>query len=155
MKKGLTVDRSCQERAEVNAVALLTFVMNEGLIVEKRGSVQNETQKLALRLPSSLYFIMRQLSLHASALNDAEYDLYTTSLANLDDSEQDAPSTSRNTTHDDAYYERMKIGVREARGWIRGRYPNVSPANIDTVCLVLHSSLILDSALVDQCNIIL
>jgi hypothetical protein len=78
--------------------------------------------------------LMRRLSLHASALNDAEYDLYTTSLSDLDDSEQDAAST----THDDAYYERMKIGVREARGWIRGRYANVSPANIDSVCVLLQ-----------------
>ena len=76
---------------------------------------------------------MRQLSLHASALNDAEYDLYTTSLADLDDSDQDALSRDA-VTHDDAYYERMKIGVREVRGWMRGRYSSVSPGNIDAVC---------------------
>jgi hypothetical protein len=80
---------------------------------------------------------MRQLSLHASALNDAEYDLYTTSLTDLDDSGEDSASTSKDATHDDAYYEGMKIGVREVRGWMRGRYANVSPANIDAVCLFL------------------
>ena len=83
---------------------------------------------------------MRHLSLHASALNDAEYDLLSTSLTDLDDSEQ-----STTGTHDDAYYERMKIGVREARGWLRGRYSHVSPANIDAVCLSLRASLMTDS----------
>lgn len=73
--------------------------------------------------------VMRQLSLHASALNDNEYELYTTSLTDLDDSDQDATAT-----HDDAYYEGMRIGVREVRGWMRGRYGSVSPANIDAVC---------------------
>lgn len=76
---------------------------------------------------------MRQLSLHASALNDEEYNIYTTSLTDLDDSEQDPASTNKNVTHDDAYYERMKIGVREVRGWMRGRYANVPPANIDAI----------------------
>jgi hypothetical protein len=74
---------------------------------------------------------MRRLNLHASALNDSEYELYTSSLTDLDDTEEDAASTA----HDDAYYERMKIGVREVRGWLRGRYSHVSPTSIDAVCL--------------------
>ncbi|KAG6812626.1 hypothetical protein H0H92_001845 [Tricholoma furcatifolium] len=49
---------------------------------------------------------MRPLTLHASALNDNEYELYTTSLRNLND---DASTGA----HDDAYYEAMRIGVRE------------------------------------------
>jgi hypothetical protein len=78
---------------------------------------------------------MRRLNLHASALNDAEYELYTASLTDLDDTEEeDATSTA----HDDAYYERMMIGVREVRGWLRGRYSHVSPASIDAVCLFLY-----------------
>ena len=108
--------------------------------MEKRG----HRRRCKPQSSSGLQVIMRQLSLHASALNDAEYDLYTTNLANLDDtgSELDAQiaSTSQNTqnstTHDDAYYEGMKIGVREVRGWMRGRYSSVSPANIDAVCFL-------------------
>lgn len=81
--------------------------------------------------PIVLYFIvMRHLSLHISALNDAEYALYTSSLNDIADDAQ-------STTHDDTYYEQMKIGVREARAWLRGRYSHVPATSIDAVrCLV-------------------
>jgi hypothetical protein len=79
---------------------------------------------------------MRQLSLHASALNDAEYELYTTSLNDLAWTD----GVDQTSTHDDAYYENMKLGVREARGWLRGRYSQISPANIDVVGRVPLSS---------------
>ena len=70
---------------------------------------------------------MRQLVLHVSALNDDEYLLYTSSIADLvlDD----------NTTakRDDAYYENLTVGVREARAWLRGRYSDIPIASIDAV----------------------
>ncbi|KAG6820395.1 hypothetical protein H0H93_001165 [Arthromyces matolae] len=49
---------------------------------------------------------MRPLTLHASALNNEEYDLYTASLRDLTDDEG-------GNAHDDRYYEGMEIGVRE------------------------------------------
>ncbi|KAG6860503.1 hypothetical protein C0995_010489 [Termitomyces sp. Mi166 len=63
---------------------------------------------------------MRPLTLHASALNDEEYELYTASLRDLDDHLDTAK-------HDDAYYEGMQIGVREVRGWMRGKYAHLQP----------------------------
>lgn len=71
---------------------------------------------------------MRPLTLHASALNDDEYASYTSILKDLawvDDSGQ---------PHDDVYYEQITISLRETRGWLRGRYCEVSPATIDSVC---------------------
>lgn len=55
---------------------------------------------------------MRPLTVHGSVLNDEEYDLYD--LALVDD--------SKGEEYDNGYYERMSIGVREVRGWMRGRY---------------------------------
>ncbi|KAF8056487.1 hypothetical protein FPV67DRAFT_1456628 [Lyophyllum atratum] len=72
---------------------------------------------------------MRPLTLHASALNDDEYDLYTTSLNDL----AWADDTDSGQAHDDAYYEQMKIGIREARGWLRGRYAHLPPGAIDSI----------------------
>ncbi|KAH0579780.1 hypothetical protein H2248_002617 [Termitomyces sp. 'cryptogamus'] len=63
---------------------------------------------------------MRPLTLHASALNDEEYELYTASLRDLND-------YSDSATHDDAYYEGTQVGVREVRGWMRGRYAHLQP----------------------------
>ncbi|KAF5380141.1 hypothetical protein D9615_006307 [Tricholomella constricta] len=73
---------------------------------------------------------MRPLTLHASALNDAEYDLYTTSLNDLAWAEDGEDGKQ---THDDAYYEQMRIGVREARGWLRGRYAHLALGDIDAI----------------------
>lgn len=78
--------------------------------------------------------IMRQLSLHASALNDAEYELYTSCLRDLAwTDETDGEGSSPTSGHDDAYFERIRIGVRELRGWMRGRYAHVAPASLDGV----------------------
>ena len=72
---------------------------------------------------------MRRLTLHTSALNDAEYDLYTSSLDDLAESTTDDPKKSA----DDAYYEHLNVGVREARAWLRGRYSHISVSEIDSV----------------------
>lgn len=75
---------------------------------------------------------MRRLTLHASALNDEEYNLYTTSLADLvfcDSTQHD-----KNTTRGDAFYEQLSVSVREVRAWLRGRYPDIPLERIDAVC---------------------
>lgn len=89
---------------------------------------------------SLLCIIMRKLALHASALNDAEYDLYTQSLKEIvlgdcdegDDSAR-AGQKGEGGASGDAYYERMTVGVREARAWLRGRYSSLSAGVIDGV----------------------
>lgn len=72
---------------------------------------------------------MRRLDLHVSALNDAEYELYTTSLADI--------TLDSDSPHDDAYFQRQSIGIREARAWLRGRYSHVPAATLDSVGLSL------------------
>lgn len=88
------------------------------------------------------YATMRQLSLHASALNDAEYELYTSSLQDVAWAEdQGSSSDSTSSSHDDAYYESMRVSVREVRAWIRGRYAHVPPTSIDGVSDYLYVHL--------------
>ncbi|KAF8514016.1 hypothetical protein BU17DRAFT_94902 [Hysterangium stoloniferum] len=55
----------------------------------------------------------RPLTLHVSALSDAEYAAYTQSLSEL---------ASPVSPGKDAEWETVVLSVREARGWIRGRY---------------------------------
>lgn len=76
---------------------------------------------------------MRPLTLHVSALSDSEYDLYTTSLNDLDstDSNTNIPSTTH--VRDDAHYERTSVGAREARAWLRGRHSDLPASDIDAV----------------------
>ncbi|KAJ3750982.1 hypothetical protein DFH05DRAFT_1519142 [Lentinula detonsa] len=71
----------------------------------------------------------RRLNLHVSALNDAEYQLYTASLADitLTDSRIDG------IEHDDTYFENIHVSVREARAWLRGRYSHISAATLDNI----------------------
>ena len=78
---------------------------------------------------------MRRLNLHASALNDAEYSLYTASLDDL--AESHTTDGDDNRSHDDAYYDRLTVGLREARAWFRGRYSHVPVSDIVSVCLLL------------------
>lgn len=68
----------------------------------------------------------RPLILHVSALNDAEYLLYTSSLTDITLSEIRA-------THDDVYLENLSLSVREARAWLRGRYSHIPAAIVDNV----------------------
>jgi hypothetical protein len=68
---------------------------------------------------------MRPLTLHASALSNDEYELYTASFQEL----VDEGATHRS----DAYYEETTIGVREARAWLRGRYSELNAADLDLV----------------------
>ena len=79
---------------------------------------------------------MRQLALHTSALNDAEYDLYTASLVDIADNCSD-----HDAVDNDAHYERMSIGVREARAWLRGRYSHIPASAIDAILKLFSPSL--------------
>ncbi|PPQ75893.1 hypothetical protein CVT24_001082 [Panaeolus cyanescens] len=82
---------------------------------------------------------MRKLALHASALNDAEYDLYTESLKEIVLGDCDEDSSPREG--DDAYYERMTVGIREARAWLRGRYSSLSAGVIDRILRLFSPTL--------------
>lgn len=73
---------------------------------------------------------MRRLNLHASALSDVEYKLYTSALHDLTESTEDEAS---NHSSDDEYYERFTVGVREVRAWLRGRYSHIPASDIDSV----------------------
>ncbi|KIM40807.1 hypothetical protein M413DRAFT_446178 [Hebeloma cylindrosporum] len=83
---------------------------------------------------------MRRLALHASALSDAEYDLYTTILRDIALADDDNPAGS-NGGADDAHFENMNIGVREARAWLRGRYSHLSASTIDKILKLFSPNL--------------
>ncbi|KAI6158111.1 hypothetical protein BKA82DRAFT_22120 [Pisolithus tinctorius] len=70
---------------------------------------------------------MRPLTLHASALSDFEYDLYTSSLNDLCVTNDTETST---TARD---FETTTVGVREARAWLRGRYHDLPASDIDDI----------------------
>ena len=63
---------------------------------------------------------MRPLSLHSSALNDAEYNTFTENLGSLLDSDCEDP-------------EAQTLSIREVRAWMRGRYPAVPATTVDKV----------------------
>jgi len=71
---------------------------------------------------------MRPLTLHASALNDEEYHVYTASLQDLAWTGDEG-----DVVRDDAYYEEIRITLREMRGWLRGRYPEIPTGTTDSV----------------------
>lgn len=80
---------------------------------------------------------MRPLLLHVSALNDLEYNLFTSSLNDL------AVSPDPNTVQDDAHFEAMSVGVREVRAWLRGRYPHDLPTtDIDKILKLFYPNLL-------------
>ncbi|KAI6121991.1 hypothetical protein F5141DRAFT_1093952 [Pisolithus sp. B1] len=80
---------------------------------------------------------MRPLTLHASALSDVEYDLYTSSLNELCVTNDTDPSIAR----DDAHFETTTVGVREARAWLRGRYHDLPASDIDDILRLFSPSL--------------
>jgi hypothetical protein len=67
----------------------------------------------------------RRLSLHPSALSDAEHALFTASLADLADVDVHDGTTD---------WERISVSVREARAWVCGRYPGLGAGRVDEVC---------------------
>lgn len=70
---------------------------------------------------------MRKLFLHSSALSGPEYATYTAAMRDILDDKL-VPGAGV-TNSDDDEIERMKLGVREVRAWVRGRYPNVGNAD--------------------------
>jgi hypothetical protein len=76
---------------------------------------------------------MRSLFLHVSALNDDEYTLFTSSFADLVAS--DPPLKP------DDDFEKLTVSIREARAWLRGRYPDLPVSDLDQVRLSLSLSL--------------
>jgi hypothetical protein len=77
---------------------------------------------------------MRALTLHVSALNDAEYDTYTDAL-------NDLTTDGKHALTSDQYYDKVKVGVREVRAWLRGRFSTVPITDIDSVSLSLNPSV--------------
>jgi hypothetical protein len=75
---------------------------------------------------------MRSLFLHVSALNDDEYTLFTSSFADLVAS--DPPLKP------DDDFEKLTVSIREARAWLRGRYPDLPVSDLDQVRLSLSLS---------------
>ena len=77
----------------------------------------------------------RPLTLHVSALSDAEYASFTGALGELA-----GPATAA-ADGGGVNWGDVTLGVREARGWIRGRYgAGVDGAAIDQVCCCSSSS---------------
>ena len=75
----------------------------------------------------------RPLALHVSALNDAEFALYTAAI--LDISEHDPADVQD--------YDKLDVGVREARAWLRGRYPALTPAALAGGCMIVVAFAVL------------
>ncbi|KIJ11819.1 hypothetical protein PAXINDRAFT_118627 [Paxillus involutus ATCC 200175] len=88
---------------------------------------------------------MRPLELHVSALSDSEYNLYTASLNDLSVTVDTAPSA----VCDDAHYERMSVGVREARAWLRGRYSDLAASDIDAILKLFCPNMLPSDSLTD------
>jgi hypothetical protein len=68
---------------------------------------------------------MRSLFLHVSALNDDEYTLFTSSFTDIV-----APDLSPKIDDD---FEKLTVSIREARAWLRGRYPDLPVTDLDQV----------------------
>ncbi|KAF8870434.1 hypothetical protein CPB84DRAFT_1855571 [Gymnopilus junonius] len=79
---------------------------------------------------------MRRLALHTSALSDAEYTLYTSSLKDLALSDDD-----RSSDADDEYLEQLTVSVREARAWLRGRYSHIPAPIMDGILKLFSPAL--------------
>jgi hypothetical protein len=76
---------------------------------------------------------MRPLTLHVSALTDNEYDLYTRLFIELAD-DCDVDPRTINKPRSNNFFEHSTVGVREARAFLRGRYTDLSPSTVDSVC---------------------
>ncbi|KAH9848962.1 hypothetical protein C2E23DRAFT_897195 [Lenzites betulinus] len=66
----------------------------------------------------------RPLTLHVSALNEAEFTTYTSSIHDIVDCDPGRPSPQ---------YDTLTVGVREVRAWLRGRYPSIALHVLDSI----------------------
>ncbi|KAJ6555291.1 hypothetical protein B0H10DRAFT_2122947, partial [Mycena sp. CBHHK59/15] len=64
----------------------------------------------------------RRLSLHPSALSDAEHALFTASLADLAE-----------VPHSTIDWDQVSVSVREARAWLCGRYAALGAGTVDEI----------------------
>ncbi|CAK5266959.1 unnamed protein product [Mycena citricolor] len=67
----------------------------------------------------------RRLSLHPSALSDAEHALFTHSLADLTDTPY--------AVAEEPDWDSVEVSLREVRAWIRGRYPDLGTGLVDEI----------------------
>lgn len=72
----------------------------------------------------------RRLFLHTSSLSDAEYTVYIDALCDI---LEDGGGGGGNAQLTDEELEARLVVLREARAWMRGRYGDVSVADIDNV----------------------
>jgi hypothetical protein len=88
---------------------------------------------------------MRPLELSPSALSDAEFDLYTTSLHSA---VRDAGDDMREYSDGEGgfYYDDVALGKGSIRNWLRDNYDHVSATAIDKVCSSYPRGLILRGA---------
>ncbi|KAH6901620.1 hypothetical protein BKA70DRAFT_684342 [Coprinopsis sp. MPI-PUGE-AT-0042] len=77
---------------------------------------------------------MRPLTLHASALNNDEYEEYTRALRELGE-------VPEGETDEEEWYEHITLGVREVRAWLRGRYSSLSVGVLDQILKFLSPTL--------------
>ena len=78
----------------------------------------------------------RRLFLHLSALSDDEYAVYLGALRDVLDVEDDGDGSTKTMREEDEFeLEGREIGVREVRAWMKGRYRDVRPGDIDKVRL--------------------
>lgn len=73
----------------------------------------------------------RTLSLHESALSPSEYTVYIPLFDDLVDADTDVNAKQFNA------HASIPVPVREARGWLKGRYPGVESGLIDRVRILL------------------
>jgi hypothetical protein len=81
--------------------------------------------------------LQRPLTVQLAALNNDEMKSYTEILreiAALEDSRLQGDTSAIAGTD----YERLVVNSRDARAWIRGRYPCISLANIDAILKFFH-----------------
>lgn len=85
----------------------------------------------------------RRLFLHLSALSDEEYQLFVGELKEVlnvqtvqrvqGDGDGFATTATRPEDSDEGALEERQMGVREVRGWMKGRYRGAKPDDIDKV----------------------
>lgn len=86
---------------------------------------------------------LRRLFLHLSALSDEEYQLFVGELKEVlnvqtvqrvqPDGDGYATTTTTLEESDEAALEERGMGVREVRGWMKGRYRGAKSDDIDKV----------------------
>lgn len=80
----------------------------------------------------------RRLFLRLSALSDDEYPICLNALKDIldiDNDEDDRDGMKTLSEKEELAMEGREIGVGEVRGWMKGRFRDVKPSDIDKVCV--------------------